>query len=438
VAVLVVGLSAAAAAGREAASGGPPGDFARYHHAGRLVAEGRADRLYRAGRPAAPGDEADPAERDPALEFKYLPAFAVLMAPLGRLDLRSASLVWAAWNGALVALLFLAAWRACAGGLPAAWMAVPVVLLANLVNANVKLGQLNPTAIVPATLALLLLSRGRDAAAGLLAAFGAVVKFMPAACAVWFAWKRRWRALGALVLGVALLGWGLPAAVLGPARATELTREYFSLRADTYTSAEPDDVPGHSIKSFVYRVLGGSLHRSGPGGEGPDVTLVVLPGPALFAIVLLLDLLVLAAVLFAARGPLRPPGDRRGALEAGAFLAALPLVSPEARSPHFLYLALALTALTYSFVDLLRPRAPASGGPLARALAAVRAAPRSLRVALVLSLVGAVLLNTSPRTFLPRGLASSFLSAVCSLGWAALCFLLATLVHLRVRRAAPA
>ena len=64
------------------------------HRAGRIVATGNADRLY----------EREPRFKvydDPGLkemQFRYLPAFAVLMTPLGALPVKAAEAIWAVWN----------------------------------------------------------------------------------------------------------------------------------------------------------------------------------------------------------------------------------------------------------------------------------------------------------------------------------------------------
>jgi hypothetical protein len=218
VVTLLCCAGAAAGAASMAVYRGVPGDFARYHRAGRLVATGNADLLYDAEHLAArrvyaeerasespevrPGKEAFPEE-----EFKYLPATAVLMAPLGSMRLYPAKVVWGAWNGFLIGLLFATCWRACAGGRSGWLLLVPVGLLF-------------------ATLGMVFLAWRKDAAAGAFVGFGAVVKFMPVFLAVWFAWKRRWKALRALALAVVVLGWLLPAAARGPERAPCLTKQY--------------------------------------------------------------------------------------------------------------------------------------------------------------------------------------------------------------------
>ncbi len=351
---------------------------------------------------------------------------------------------WGGWNGFLIALLFVVLAEACAGRRSIAWIAVPVVVLANLINANLMLGQLNPTAIVPATLGLVLLSRRKDASAGFLIGFATVVKFMPVVLAIHLAWKRRWKALGAMVLSIALVGWALPAVVLGPTEATERTAEYFHVRSSTYTTAAPDDLPGHSIKSFLYRTLGSSLYEGDAESTTPDVRVAHVPAEWLYRISLAATLLLLAAVLRTTRGPLPASDDPRGLLEAGAFLAFLLLASPEARAPHFLYLALPLTALTYAFVE---SAGRGGGAPLpvptrvrtrlAAAGRAIRESSRAWKLALGLCAAAALLLQTSPPAFVGKAW-NARLTAVCALGWAAGMLLVATAIHLRARRAAAA
>jgi hypothetical protein len=120
-------------------------------------------------------------------------------------------------------------------------------------------------------------------------------------------------------------------------------------------------------------------------------------------IVMGLNVAVVAAFLWAARGALRPPADLDGMLEAGAMLAVLTLISPEARPPHFLILALALTALTYRLADARLSR---------------EAWSRRLKWAFGLAVVGVLLLNTIPRTYVRKTL-SNWFSDVGALGWAA-------------------
>ena len=399
--LIVAGIGAARGAGMRHV----PGDFLRYHRAGRMVVTGQAALLYDA--PFLESQAVYASEREPGgdplveREFKYAPGLAVLLAPLGALPPHAANVIWCACNAALVAVLFLVSWRWCARGSSAWWMLVPLVVLLRPVLDNVNLGQVNPSAIVPATVGVWWLARRRALASGAAIGFGAAVKFMPGVLALWFAAKWRWQALAASALTVVVLWAALPALVLGPSRAIELNQAWLDARAHHFTSADAEHLPGYSVKSFVYRVLGTTPYPS-RRHETVTVGAGVLSPEALSALTLLLDGLLLAAALWICRGPLCEADDPRGALEAGLLLTALPLVSPEARFPHFLFLALPLTALTYTLVR-------------------DRGSSRARRAALLLTLAGALLVNATSGRLL--GARLGLLAEVyCVPGWGALLF----------------
>lgn len=453
--VVLLVLACAVGGGLRASLTGVGGDFLRYHRAGRLVATGNSDRIYdpewlrdqrvyaeeRAADRAARGDQADDYEE---AEFKYLPATAVLMAPFGALHPRTGWILWGAWNGALIAVTFAAAWsfatqRAEDLADPAPdgdgpprppgpgfrlswrWMLLPAIVLFRAANNNHNLGQLNPSAIAPATVAIWALSRRRDASAGVLAAYGTAMKFIPVILGLWFVVKRRWRALAALAAGAVAFIVVLPVAVLGPSRTNTLMHEYVAARAHVYTEAAPKDLPGHSVKSFVYRVFGGTHYLTGSGAKHIDWDLSVMHAdPAVLRwVVLGIVAALLVFVLRAGWGPLRGAGDPRGPPEAGLLFCALLLASPEARAPHFLYLALPLTVLTYSLVRAWHERW------------------RHRRAATALAIAAAVLLNLDAEKVLGRDAAET-LSAYCILGWATLVAGAALVLVLRGCRAAEA
>jgi hypothetical protein len=355
IALLIIVLAALSGVVREVDSRRVPRDFLRYHRAGRLVWTGRADLLY--DEAYCKGQHVYAAERVPGgdpleeLEWKYAPATAVLMAPLGALHPKTAGIVWAAWNAGLIAAMFLVVAGWCASGASLWWTLVPLVILGRTIIGNVGLGQINPSAIVPATVGVIFLARGRDRAAGALVGIGTVVKFLPGVLALWFVWKRRWKALAACAGTVLLVGVILPAAVLGPSRSADITKAWLDARAHVYTEAAAPDAPGYSVKSFVYRVLGDTPYVTFSAHGVPIVVgRNVLPPGGLRAAYLTIDALLLAAAWWWTRGPLRGGDDARGPPESSILLAAILLVSPEARSPHFLYLALPLTALVFALV----------------------------------------------------------------------------------------
>ena len=414
------------------------GDFIRYHRAGRLVATGNADHLYdpvwlteqrvyteeRAAEFAAHGKDADDYFEE---EFKYLPATAVLLAPVGALHPRTAWAVWGGWNGLMIALALAAAWDFAARGTSLRWALIPGVLLFRLVGENMNLGQLNPSAIGPAVIAVWALDRGRDRLAGGAAAFGAVVKFLPGLLVLWFLLKRRWLAAGIAVLGFVVVAWGLPTAVLGMDRTAKLHDEYRAARAHVYTEAAPQDLPGHSVKSFVYRIFGGTRYQTGAGANRVnwDVSLTHADPIVLRVVSYAIVLLLLGVVVCVSWGPLhcagsvRGSGRVRGPPEAGLFFCWMLLASPEARSPHFLYLVVPLFALIVCLVRAWRERWECR------------------RRATVLAVLAALLLNTDSRSLIGR-YASNVMSAWCALGWSALLVFAALVVIAREARSRDA
>ncbi len=418
VTLLVLALAALFGVLRANRSHDVPGDFLRYHRAGRLVATGQAERIYdvallaeqsvyAAERSEEATERGDDADDYVEAEFKYAPAMAVLMAPLGALHPRTANLLWSAWNAALLAGLVLVAWRLVAtGGVRGTWLLIPLVVLWRTLNDNHNLGQLNPSAIVPAALGLVLLSRSRgrtlhQVGAGALVAWGAVVKYMPVFLLPWLVWKRAWRALGATLLGIMALFWALPAAVLGPGRATELIAEWVAVRSHHYTSAVSPDLPGHSIKSFLYRVFGETPWMTGHGDRTVelDVSVTHLPPETLKWGTLLVSAVVLVVVLRACGRRQRDSAQQGAALEHGLILATLLLVSPEARTPHFLYALLLAFAVV---AGLVRARAD-SAFPRAR-----------LRAAFALTIVWALLQNLDSSKL---GAFGHHANAFCAMGW---------------------
>ncbi len=414
--LLLIVVVAAVAALRGAAVASVPTDFLRYHRAGRLVSQGRADLIYDARFLETQTEYAE--DREPGgdtlreSEFKYAPALAVMMAPLAQLRPRPASVLWEAGIAALVAGMVIVAWRWCREDVSAWWLLLPLVVLARPIRDNVALAQLNVFALAPATIGLALVARGRDRAGGALIGFGAVVKYMPALLLLWLAWRRRWTALVCAASTIVLLGVALPAVVLGPGASADLARKWVDVRAHVYTDASPHDVPGYSVKSFVYRALGDTpyvtnVHEVETRRREPHAS---LPGEALRAIVTLSGVALVAAALWLTRR--REDADTPEA--ASIWLSVLLLVSPEARFPHFLGLALPLIALTCA---LVRGRGRANWG-----------------TALALCAGGSLLLNATFKT-LAGETVGELAEFYCAPGWAVLAFGAALVIAMSMRRA---
>jgi hypothetical protein len=178
---------------------------------------------------------------------------------------------------------------------------------------------------------------------------GACVKPFLGALLLAALWKRRWRAAGGFLAGLALGLAVLPALVVGPSRAAELTRDFYELRLKGLLTGEmvpdirleldvvPGNFPSYGVSLFK------ALHPD-PATRPP-----VMPeaykwfGFALAA--------VLAGATLWAWGRREGPGGKhpaRDLLAIGALLAVAVPAMPTCK-PHYYALALPLVTGLIAF-----------------------------------------------------------------------------------------
>ena len=202
-------------------------DFAPYHLAGRLLAQGDLSPLTNydesGGFFASSGPFLDYFHRhffpdsDSATRWVYLPAYAWIFRPLADLDFHAASRVWLAVNAlitlACVGLLWharrwpenespLALWRL-------AWF-VFLGLTFQPMLSNLMHGQVTGLILLCFCVSYWLLHRERPFAAGL--ALGLIVpfKFYPVLFVLYFVWRRQWRVVaGALITSLVVMAVSL-------------------------------------------------------------------------------------------------------------------------------------------------------------------------------------------------------------------------------------
>jgi hypothetical protein len=352
----------------------PPGlDFLRYDRAGALVARGDGAKIYdpiSVARSEVWGDR----ERLPERSFRYPPCVAVLFAPLGEMEPRTA---WQLWRTGCVLLVVAGVGAAVAAALTRERGALPaflVVLLAftPMYVANVAEGQMNLLVFGLLAGAAFAFSRGRDRTAGALAGAAAAIKIAPVLLLLWFAWKRRWKPFFWGCGAIVAISWLLPVAVLGPSTAHALLRQWAGMEQPLVT--EVDERPGSRANVAAVNIESQSLRgilvrtctptpyfrlRDKPlemdaGGASPGISVHGgrrwSPGALRTAWMAAFFALVAAAVFATAPRPGEEPAAaaRRLPLEAGLVLALIPLVSPESRWIHFLVLAPACAALAAS------------------------------------------------------------------------------------------
>lgn len=145
-----------------------------------------------------------------AWPYAYAPLIALLFVPLTWLPLAVARTLW--WGTNVVALLagcwlVIEPWREdrspwlLALLLALLWRYDPAVVA-------LRLGQIEIVQFLLLAAAMALLRRERDVWAGVLIGLAAGLKFVPAALAVWFMWRRRWQAAGwtLAVAAISILG----------------------------------------------------------------------------------------------------------------------------------------------------------------------------------------------------------------------------------------
>jgi hypothetical protein len=292
-------------------------DFDVYYRA--AVRARAAEPLYRA--------------EDGHYQFKYLPAFAVVVVPIGAMPERTARAVWFAGSVALLVLLLRLTLAIVPDRrLTSGWLVgATVILLLKFYAHELELGQVNilmTTLVVAAAHQM----RGRsESAAGLLVAAAIVVKPYAVLFLPYLVARRRLPSIVAACAGLvaALL---LPAAFYGVEGNAELLRQWWTTVTET-TAPNLLDMNNVSAMSVFTRML------------GPGRTAEVL------ALMLVLVLLAAAALVFVRRRGLAYPEG----LEVAVLLTMMPIISPQGWDYVFL-LATAAVMYLVNYVDDLRGR----------------------------------------------------------------------------------
>lgn len=258
--------------------------------AGRALA---AEPLYRA--------------EDGHYQFKYLPAFAVLAAPIAMAPLPAAKAAWFATSAVLMIALLGLSVRAMPGlRRPAPLLLVlTFAAMAKFYAHELVLGQVNLLFAVMVVLALVWLRHGREAAAGLLLALAVVVKPYAAIFAPWLATRKN-RTAGLVMIAALVLLLVLPALRYGWQGNIQLLEDWWR----TVTATTSPNVTNPDNVSL------GAMYAKWLGAESPARLLSMVTAALLVA---------LTAVVIAGRGLLADPEP----LEASMLLVLIPLLSPQ-------------------------------------------------------------------------------------------------------------
>jgi hypothetical protein len=266
-------------------------DFEVYRTAGERAMA--AEPLYRA--------------EDGHYQFKYLPAFALIAAPLAMAPAQAAKGAWFAISAVLVMVLLGLSLRALpeVRRPPVLLLVITFVAMAKFYAHELVLGQVNVLFAVLAVLAIVWMRRGRELGAGALLALAVIVKPYAVMFLPWLAVRRSRAAFAAMILGLAVL-LALPAARYGWQGNLQLHADWWhTVTATTAPNlANPDNV---SLRAMFTRWL---------GEDSAAPTLAAAAAAVLLA---------MAAIVIAGRGALTTPDPLEGSL----LLLMIPLLSPQ-------------------------------------------------------------------------------------------------------------
>ncbi len=240
-------------------------------------------------------------------QFKYLPAFAVVMLPLALVPEPVARAGWFVLSVLFLVVLL----RTSVSVLPerlhsrAYLIGITFVLLAKFYAHEIDLGQVNIAMAALVVLALAQMRAGREFAAGLLIAGAIVLKPYVVLLLPWLVARRRVASVAGAAAGI-VLALLLPAVLYGFDGNLHLLGEWWRTVTET-TAPNLADINNVSAASVFFRWLG-------PGRPAQ-----------LLAVALVGALLIVAAAVFFKRSGIPTPEP----LEAGLLLTMMPIISPQ-------------------------------------------------------------------------------------------------------------
>jgi len=269
-------------------------------------------------------------ESDGHFQFKYLPAFAVLAAPVALLPLPVAKASWFVISVALLVGLVGLSLAILPARRRPAWLLTLVVALAmgKFYGHELVLGQVNILFGLLAAGALLMLKRDRVGVASILVVAAVVVKPYAVIFLPWIAWVRGRGALMTAGLGMAAM-LALPVLLYGVEGTIELHRQWWiTVTASTAPNLTNND--NVSVAGLFAKWLGAT------------------PVAALATLAVTMCLLSVMAWVVIGRAGVSQPETLDGAL----ILTIIPLISPQGWDYVFL-IATPAIALFANYDDRL-------------------------------------------------------------------------------------
>jgi hypothetical protein len=267
-------------------------------------------------------------------QFKYLPAFAVLVSPLTAVPAGFARALWYGLSLASIAGLVAISLRLWPAERRRCWalVAVTLVVMGKFYGRELLLGQANAMFGVVCIAAVFALRGGREGTAGALVALGVVLKPYGLLLAPWLVARRRGAALVSLVAGLAV-GAVVPLLRYPAAGMAALYRQWWATVRDT-TAPNLDSADNVSWLAMYAKWLG--------AGSRWPVFLWILTAIAVCGLLLW---------MWRHRRHVASPD----ALEGAMLLLLVPLVSPQGWD-YVLLLATPCVICLLTFAEQLPPQ----------------------------------------------------------------------------------
>ena len=163
-------------------------------------------------------------------DYLYPPFFLVLLRPLTHVSPIAAAVLWQFGKYAALVAGFMLAWSllARAGPLPLVVKVGSVIMSLRFVASDLGHGNVNLFIAFLVVLAVWLLASGRPLLCGLTVATAACIKVTPALWVAYLFYKRQWRALLGVLIGVVLALEVVPLLVASPAMNHALLGRWYT------------------------------------------------------------------------------------------------------------------------------------------------------------------------------------------------------------------
>jgi hypothetical protein len=220
------------------------------------------------------------------------------------------------------------------------WMRMlPLLACAGSLATDLSRGQVDVLMLAAIALGLYFAVAGRDVRAGFWLSLPATIKIFPVLLIVYPVWRQRWKMISGVVAGIVLALVVLPAIVLGPARAANLSRVWIDVLAkpalgqgtDTTRGRELTDMAGTDNQSLLAFIHNWRYHQL-PREKRPSHA----PAVERYAAYAIGALLLLGVTL--AMGARRPDWPRDLLIILGLLIGVALIVNPVSHNYYFLLL----------------------------------------------------------------------------------------------------